>query len=211
MRFLGHRDGQELIELFQMADALCVPSRNEPFGIVVLEAWSAGKPVVATMNGGPNEYVRHGVDGLKIYANPDSVAWGLGTLFADWDAAREMGRRARSRWPESFTWDVIAGKTLDVYESLLTPAGLAPTVETDDAAELRAAEPDLLREEKPLSTQRPTRKAGRAVQPGRPPPGGPNPPRPPNPVNKHPPLPPHRPPAASPSPPAASRQWRGTG
>jgi len=118
VRFLGHRDGGELIELFKMSDALCVPSRNEPFGIVVLEAWSAGKPVVATMNGGPNEYVRHGVDGLKIYPHSDSVAWGMGTLFQDWDLAREMGDKGRQSVAESFTWDVIAQQTIDVYKSL---------------------------------------------------------------------------------------------
>ena len=118
VRFLGHRGGKELIELFQMCDALCVPSRNEPFGIVVLEAWSAGKPVVATMNGGPNEYVRHEKDGLKIYANPDSVAWGLGTLFADWEKARVMGKAGKESVARSFTWDVIAGETVEVYERL---------------------------------------------------------------------------------------------
>ena len=59
VRFLGYRNGDELIRLFKLADAICVPSRNEPFGIVVLEAWSANKPVIVTQNGGPNEYVWH--------------------------------------------------------------------------------------------------------------------------------------------------------
>jgi glycogen synthase len=121
VRLLGHRDGNELVELFKMCDALCVPSRNEPFGIVVLEAWSAGKPVVATMNGGPNEYVRHGVDGLKIYASVESAAWGLGTLLSDWEAARKMGQAGREAVAESFTWEVIARKTIEVYESLVEP------------------------------------------------------------------------------------------
>src|SRR5439155_26500518 len=98
-----------------------VPSRNEPFGIVVLEAWSAGKLVVATMNGGPNEYVRHGTDGLKIYANADSVAWGLGTLFSNWEAARAMGESGRQSVARSFTWEVIADRTLDVYRELMRP------------------------------------------------------------------------------------------
>ena len=46
VRFLGHKDGDELVRLFKLSDCVCVPSRNEPFGIVVLEAWSACKPVV---------------------------------------------------------------------------------------------------------------------------------------------------------------------
>lgn len=136
VRFLGHRDGDELIALFKMADAVCVPSRNEPFGIVVLEAWSAGKPIVATMNGGPNEYVRHGVDGLKIYASAESVAWGLGTLFADWEAARAMGENGRQSVAESFTWDVIAEKTLDVYYSL--PGMVRPQIQRIEAEPLSA-------------------------------------------------------------------------
>jgi glycosyltransferase involved in cell wall biosynthesis len=133
VRFLGHRDGEELVQLFKMADALCVPSRNEPFGIVVLEAWSAGRPVVATMNGGPNEYVRHGVDGLKIYANPESVAWGVGTLFADWNAARKMGEEGRDSVAADFTWDVIAERTLDVYYAL-------PGMSRPGAAEVEVSE-----------------------------------------------------------------------
>src|SRR5205809_2408688 len=51
-RFLGYRNGGELIDLYKACDAVCVPSRNEPFGIVVLEAWSAGKPVIVSKNGG---------------------------------------------------------------------------------------------------------------------------------------------------------------
>ena len=135
VRFLGHRDGGELIELFKMCDALCVPSRNEPFGIVVLEAWSAGKPVIATMNGGPNEYVRHGVDGLKIYPQRDSVAWGLETLFQDWNHARIMGGKGRESVAASFTWDVIAGKTIAVYESL--PGMIKPKVQIKVARGLK--------------------------------------------------------------------------
>jgi glycosyltransferase involved in cell wall biosynthesis len=138
VRFLGFRDGEELVDLFKMCDALCVPSRNEPFGIVVLEAWSAGKPVVATMNGGPNEYVRHTVDGLKIYATVDSCAWGLGTLFADWSAARAMGRAGKQSVAESFTWDVIAGRTLEVYYSL--PGMAAPASEVASAGKPQTAE-----------------------------------------------------------------------
>jgi len=116
-RFLGHRDGDELVRLFKLADAVCVPSRNEPFGIVVLEGWSAQKPVVVTQNGGPNEYVKHEVNGLKIHPVPDSVAWGLGTLFTDFERARRMGENGRQTVLELFTWDKVAEHTLDVYQA----------------------------------------------------------------------------------------------
>jgi glycosyltransferase involved in cell wall biosynthesis/uncharacterized protein YqgV (UPF0045/DUF77 family) len=114
-RFLGFRRDDELIRLFKACETVCVPSRNEPFGIVVLEAWSASKPVVVTQSGGPNEYVSHEVNGLKIYPHPNSVAWGLRTMFANFDRARWMGANGRRAVEQRFTWDQIVGETLAAY------------------------------------------------------------------------------------------------
>ncbi|MEN7548078.1 glycosyltransferase family 4 protein [Rapidithrix thailandica] len=118
VRFLGYRNGNFLKNLFKSSDLVVVPSRNEPFGIVVLEAWSAGKPVVATHNGGPSEFVSHGINGYKIYDHPESVAWGIGTMFADFDHARTMGRNGRSTVESVFTWDKIAEHTEGVYHCI---------------------------------------------------------------------------------------------
>lgn len=116
--FLGHRDSSELPQLFGMADAVCVPSRNEPFGIVVLEAWSASKPVLTTNVGGPAEYVEHNETGLHIAPNPASIGWGLGTLFMDWNKAQRMGRKGRVVAETRFSWDAIARQTLAAYASI---------------------------------------------------------------------------------------------
>ena len=114
-RFLGHKSGGELKDLFKATDCVVVPSRNEPFGIVVLEAWSAGKPVVATVNGGPRELVWHDVTGYNVNANSDSIAWGIGSLFANFEHARWMGNNGRRAAEEMFSWENIAAKTIDVY------------------------------------------------------------------------------------------------
>ncbi len=114
-RFLGHRNGWQLTDLFKACDCVCVPSRNEPFGIVILEAWAAGKPVVASMNGGPSEIIWHDVNGLKIYANPESIAWGVGTLFSDFDYARWMGRNGRVAVETVFSWDTVAEEMMTIY------------------------------------------------------------------------------------------------
>jgi glycosyltransferase involved in cell wall biosynthesis len=74
VRFVGHRKGPELVSLYQSADLVCVPSRNEPFGIVILEAWSARKPVVVTRNGGPAEFVRHADTGLTVSIDSAAIA-----------------------------------------------------------------------------------------------------------------------------------------
>ncbi|MDA8086776.1 MAG: glycosyltransferase family 4 protein [Nitrospiraceae bacterium] len=114
-RFVGHKSNGELGDLYKACDVVCVPSRNEPFGLVVLEGWSAGKPVVVTKNGGPDEYVWHEVNGLKIYPNPESIAWGVGTLFTNFEWARWMGRNGRIAVESAFTWDAVSDKVLSVY------------------------------------------------------------------------------------------------
>jgi glycosyltransferase involved in cell wall biosynthesis len=114
-RFVGFQRDGALADLYKACDVLCVPSRNEPFGIVLLEAWSAGKPVVSTRNGGPNEFVWHEVNGLKIHADPNSIAWGLGTLFTNFEWARWMGRNGRIAAETAFGWDSVADKVAEVY------------------------------------------------------------------------------------------------
>ncbi len=116
-RFIGFQANGCLVDLYKACDVVCVPSRNEPFGIVILESWSAGKPVVATINGGPEEFIWHNVNGLKVYANPNSIAWGLGTLFTNFEWARWMGHNGRVAAETAFSWDAIAERTLAVYQA----------------------------------------------------------------------------------------------
>ncbi len=114
-RFLGQVNGWKLRDLFKASDCVVVPSRNEPFGIVILEAWSASKPVVASMNGGPSEIVCHDINGFHVYDQPASVEWGVGTMFADFEHARWMGKNGRIAVDTAFSWDHIANETLKVY------------------------------------------------------------------------------------------------
>jgi glycosyltransferase involved in cell wall biosynthesis len=118
LRMLGDKRGRELHDLFKACDVVAVPSRNEPFGIVILEGWSAHKPVVSTKRGGPAEFVWHGVNGLQVDDTPDSVAWGLGTLLADHNCCRWMGRNGRAAVDAAFSWDNIAQQAEEVYFSV---------------------------------------------------------------------------------------------
>lgn len=122
VRWAGFRNGTDIVELYKLCDGVCVPSRNEPFGIVILEAWSAGKPVVATDCGGPREIVRHEYNGLSVSPNPDSIAWGLGALFSDFERARWMGDNGRREVDGRFAWVNIAQRTAEVYESVVPQA-----------------------------------------------------------------------------------------
>jgi glycogen synthase len=118
LRMLGDRRGRELHDLFKACDVVAVPSRNEPFGIVILEGWSAHKPVVSTKRGGPAEFVWHGVNGLQVEDTAESVSWGLGTLLADHNHGRWMGRNGRAAVDAVFSWDSIAEQTETVYQSV---------------------------------------------------------------------------------------------
>jgi glycosyltransferase involved in cell wall biosynthesis len=113
---LGAKSGRELSDLFKACDILAVPSRNEPFGIIILEGWSAHKPVVCTKRGGPAEFVWHEVNGLQVDDTPDSVGWGLGTLLGDHNRCRWMGRNGRATVDAVFSWDNIAEQTEATYK-----------------------------------------------------------------------------------------------
>ena len=85
---------------------------------MILEAWSAGKPVVATVNGGPQEFVWHGVTGLKVYAAAESISWGLKTIMSNYEHAKWMGCNGRYAAETAFTWDGIGDEVLGVYHEL---------------------------------------------------------------------------------------------
>jgi len=101
--------------LFKSCDAVVVPSRNEPFGIVVLEAWAAGKPVVATTCGGPRDFVIPDQDGYLVDPNPSSIAWGICKVCENFDHCRWMGAHARDKALNEFNWAFIAQKTQTIY------------------------------------------------------------------------------------------------
>ncbi|MGD2109539.1 MAG: glycosyltransferase family 4 protein [Phycisphaerae bacterium] len=122
-RFIGHRDGRDLVGLFKTADLVCVPSRNEPFGIVILEAWSARKPVVTTRNGGPAEFVKHNTNGVTVRDHHEAIGAGVSTVLADKRNARRMGLNGRREAEARFSWDVVAAATERVYQSVIQSSG----------------------------------------------------------------------------------------
>lgn len=123
-RFLGHRSSADLKRLYHAADLVVVPSRNEPFGIVILEAWDASRPVVATENGGPSEFVWHEVTGLKIRDREESIAWGVKRVLQNPGWGKWMGRNGRLAVETAFSWESICRKTEQLYLDLLRPGSV---------------------------------------------------------------------------------------
>ena len=115
-RFLGYTSSAEKQELVNACDLMCVPSRNEPFGVVVLEAWDACKPVVATE---AVSIIKNFEDGLLAYVQPESIAWCINRLLSNPEEMKKLAREGCNRIGSEFSWDIIAKRTEDVYEQAL--------------------------------------------------------------------------------------------
>lgn len=99
---------------------LAHPSHEEGFSNVVLEAMSAGKPVVATTVGGIPEAVVHGETGLLVPPrDPARLAEALRTLLRDPARAREMGEAGRRRVLKRFPFGKMVAETEQTYLELL--------------------------------------------------------------------------------------------
>jgi glycogen(starch) synthase len=120
VQFLGYVSDAEHIRLLNACDLVVIPSRNEPFGLVLPEAWSAERCVVATDVGGLSENIENYVDGIKVPVRPDSIAWGIGHLIDDPAYMKKMGRAGRRKVVTKFKWDVVRESMLDVYRRLMS-------------------------------------------------------------------------------------------
>jgi len=108
--------GRDLTDAYHASDLFVLPSRHEPFGIVVLEAWAAGVPVVTSNRGGLAALVRDGVDGLL--ADPDDLhAWAtkVRTLLDAPQTRATLADGGRRRVDTEFTWDRITARMLQIY------------------------------------------------------------------------------------------------
>jgi glycosyltransferase involved in cell wall biosynthesis len=89
--------------LLAAADLLVCPSRHEPLGNVVLEAWSACRPVVATTSDGPRELITTEADGILIPPeDPGSLAAAVSALLNDTARARSLASAGRVRYLSEF-------------------------------------------------------------------------------------------------------------
>jgi glycogen synthase len=96
------------------ASAFVLPSRVEPFGIVVLEAMDAGLPVVVSSHGGAGEIVRHGIDGLVV--DPFDL-----DALADPGATEGFIAAGRARSSE-FSWEAITDRYVALYGKAMATA-----------------------------------------------------------------------------------------
>ncbi|MCZ7585287.1 MAG: glycosyltransferase [Deltaproteobacteria bacterium] len=122
VRFLGRRE--DVPRLLNAFDLFVMPSVTEGLGTSILDAMSAGVPVVATDAGGIPEIVRAAETGLIAKAgDASSLARALRAALANPDAARERAERAAAMVGADYTAEATAQKTLAYYREILGAKG----------------------------------------------------------------------------------------
>lgn len=115
----------ERIKHYAASDCVVLPSIYEPFGIVSTESMSMAKPTVvgATGTNGFREQIiptGENQNGIHINPhNPSDISWGIKQILQDKERAIWMGQNARKRVLETFGWDSVAKRTLDIYKEFL--------------------------------------------------------------------------------------------
>ncbi|KAB3522711.1 D-inositol-3-phosphate glycosyltransferase [Corynebacterium sp. zg254] len=118
VRFLPPRPPEELVAVYQAADVIAVPSYNESFGLVALEAQACGTPVVATRVGGLPIAVEEGKSGVLVDGH-ETAAWAdaLESLILDDERRIAMGEYAPEH-AAKFCWSATAVRLKELYEQL---------------------------------------------------------------------------------------------
>ena len=126
VRFVPPVGREELAQWCVAADLVAVPSYNESFGLVAVEAQATGTPVVAAAVGGLTTVVRDGVSGLLVEGHgPRDWAAALRRIVTD-DALHSRLSAGAVQHARSFSWDRTAERTLEVYRQAQASLTLVP-------------------------------------------------------------------------------------
>jgi glycosyltransferase involved in cell wall biosynthesis len=117
VRFLGWRTDRGA--LLRAADVCVLPSRYEPFGTVILEAWAAGTPFVAARSAGPAAHVQDGEDGLLVPIDDVKALADAMTKASEDDGLRQkLIANGRASYERDFTPEAVTRHWLQFYGDL---------------------------------------------------------------------------------------------
>jgi len=116
--FLGLR--KDIRQLFNLADVCVFPSRFEPLGNVILEAWATGTPVVAAASQGPSWLISHRENGLLFEVdNVKQCARQVNDLLSDREMAETLSRNGYNKLKDQFSLTAIIGQYKQLFERLI--------------------------------------------------------------------------------------------
>ncbi len=130
VRFLGWRE--DVPQLLANADLLVCPSLHEPLGNIVIEAWSAGLPVVATASDGPAALIEDQVSGLLVPlpdqpgGGPRALAEAIERVVADPGLRSRLGQAGRRAYEAEFTEAAVVARYRCFFDRLAPRCAASP-------------------------------------------------------------------------------------
>jgi len=119
--FLGFR--HDIPDILGDLDVFVLPSISEGFPLVVLEAMAAGKPVVATRSGGPDEMIRDGQDGFLVPpADAEALAAKICLLLEQPEWAATLAQEGQRKIARQFSMEGMIRQYEELYEFTIGPA-----------------------------------------------------------------------------------------
>jgi glycosyltransferase involved in cell wall biosynthesis len=117
VRFLGWRTDRGA--LLRAADVCVLPSRWEPFGTVMLEAWAAGVPLVAAASQGPSAYVKDGINGLLVPVDdPAALSRAIACVLEDPALKARLIAAGMRDYQKAFTREAVTERMIGLYRQL---------------------------------------------------------------------------------------------
>jgi hypothetical protein len=117
VRFLGWRTDRGA--LLRAADICLLPSRYEPFGTVILDAWQAGTAFIACDSDGPRAYIRNGENGMLVPVDDSAALAAAARAVLDDDSLRQrIATQGHAEYLAEFTREAVTRQWIDYYEGL---------------------------------------------------------------------------------------------
>ena len=115
---LGRAEEDEKADALAACNVFCLPSEQESFGIVYVEAWSYGKPVVGGDAPAVREMIHEGIDGYCVSQAPAEIASVLVRLLFDPAHARALGEAGYQRQQNNYTWEAVTQTHNSIFHKI---------------------------------------------------------------------------------------------
>ena len=120
VKFLGGQGRPAVRKLLRQCSFLVLPSRDEPFGIAILEAFASRKPVVASAVGGIPEIIEDGKNGILVEPeNPQALSDAMTVMWNDHELAERLACAGYATVKQNFQWEIAAARYEAAFMKLL--------------------------------------------------------------------------------------------